>query len=794
MAIAAVPLAATVAASAIVADSADDVCAAADDPCIVSQEVQIAGLLDFGGRTVHVTGDGRLSAGANHAEVRCGNLTADVGQAHAAIIVRGTSNGTYHGGSMKIRARLGCDGGPGGCMSDEDCHLGSCSVRRCSLRPSVTCEQETDCMLGTCIPPGLPNARRCTGNNLVRCSTNTDCSLGTCPTDKFCQAYPNRPVACSTDTDCDFGLCTIESGSVDLGGAIQGEAEEGGWVDIEAAGDVTLRRTTYLSATAGFSDAGRLEIHSFGGSVRILAPVDATGALGGDVEIEAAVDVHVDGKLRLTGGVAGGGFAQIIGWRDVVVTDDVLVNGSVNGGRGGYIYVDAGRDVRIEGGSASDRVLLTADGAAIANIEEADTGDAGDVEVVAGDDIHISAYGRFSASGGAPHGPGGSIWWKAIGDIDVHGRVSANSTGAAGSAGFVHIQAGEDVFVHSAADLEALGILEADAGGIEIDAGGSASIHGRLELDGSDAFAASGNITLAACNLQVGANALVHNKANSGGNELRAGGAIEVASGAAIKNAQGWNLVRSRSDAPTPSIQGAITPPPAFVVDDTIEACVPCQDPGQAEPIVCDDDVACTTDLCTPKGCTSTPQHSLCADGSFCNGQELCDAGAGCVAADAVDCSHLNTACAAGSCSEQAQACIAMPVADGTACDDADACTTGDACSSGVCQGGEDPSCAVCGDGTVDVGEECDDGDDDHAPGDACASDCSVVPCGFPLGGGRDHPGASDALYVLRAAISLVACAMSVCDVDGNASLSAGDSLYLLAYAVGRDLQLQCPP
>jgi len=65
----------------------------------------------------------------------------------------------------------------------------------------------------------------------------------------------------------------------------------------------------------------------------------------------------------------------------------------------------------------------------------------------------------------------------------------------------------------------------------------------------------------------------------------------------------------------------------------------------------CDDDVACTVDTCAPNGmCMNMPDPSLCDDGFFCNGNEICDSIAGCIAgADP---------CPGQPCDENANQCI----------------------------------------------------------------------------------------------------------------------------------------
>ena len=63
------------------------------------------------------------------------------------------------------------------------------------------------------------------------------------------------------------------------------------------------------------------------------------------------------------------------------------------------------------------------------------------------------------------------------------------------------------------------------------------------------------------------------------------------------------------------------------------------------------------------------------------------------------------------------------------------------------------------------------------------SSTMPFVPCGDPNSDGKFT--ASDALYVLRAAVGSLSCAASVCDVQGRNGINAADALLLLRIAVG---------
>jgi len=98
--------------------------------------------------------------------------------------------------------------------------------------------------------------------------------------------------------------------------------------------------------------------------------------------------------------------------------------------------------------------------------------------------------------------------------------------------------------------------------------------------------------------------------------------------------------------------------------------------------------------------------------------------------------------------------------------------------------------CAVlgpsgCGNGNVDAGEACDDGN--TADGDGCSAMCQVeslpgTVCGDANGDGRVT--VTDGVQVLRAAAGLSSdCTPARCDVDGNGTISVTDGVNVLREA-----------
>jgi cysteine-rich repeat protein len=105
------------------------------------------------------------------------------------------------------------------------------------------------------------------------------------------------------------------------------------------------------------------------------------------------------------------------------------------------------------------------------------------------------------------------------------------------------------------------------------------------------------------------------------------------------------------------------------------------------------------------------------------------------------------------------------------------------------CGDGIDRQC-VCGDGTAEGAEECDDGN--TLDGDGCSRVCeSQRLCGDAIDDGKVV--ASDALQTLRRAVGLdVDCPDWICDVNDDGRLVASDALQTLIFAVDGPATLQC--
>ncbi len=134
-------------------------------------------------------------------------------------------------------------------------------------------------------------------------------------------------------------------------------------------------------------------------------------------------------------------------------------------------------------------------------------------------------------------------------------------------------------------------------------------------------------------------------------------------------------------------------------------------------PIDCNDDVACTIDLCDEEtgACTHLADHSLCINESYCDGEESCNLDSGCVAGTSIDCDD-GVSCTIDACDEETQSCTHEP--DDALCDNGLLCDGVEVCD--VQEGCQSPAPIACDDGVECTVDRCDEdsGDCLHEPDD----------------------------------------------------------------------------
>jgi hypothetical protein len=135
---------------------------------------------------------------------------------------------------------------------------------------------------------------------------------------------------------------------------------------------------------------------------------------------------------------------------------------------------------------------------------------------------------------------------------------------------------------------------------------------------------------------------------------------------------------------------------------DGVEVCTAngCQ---AGPPPNCADGIPCTVDACNEAtdSCTHQPNNSLCSDGKFCDGNEICNPTKGCQEGTAPNCSD-QFPCTVDHCIESTDTCVHLP--NDNLCDNDLFCDGEEFCSpSQGCVDGPSPDCSDEADCTIDT-------------------------------------------------------------------------------------------
>jgi cysteine-rich repeat protein len=676
------------AATPAVATVADDLCAPADDPCVIDQRVEVApaSLLDFGVRALEVrrggvldVGDGNLTITARSVRVFAGGAVLARGGDTPRIVAITTSGALSVDGTAVARGRIDVSGPTAGEI-------------RLTAGGSFT--------LG-----GELNAR----------GVGEDASGGVITVTGLVVAVgPSARVIAAGGADEAGGEVVLAAPgqTMALGGLVDvsGGSGDGGTIALDA-GPTEVTATLDARSRIGEGDGGVVEIVSTG-TVFLRGPVIASSdcpidetcfSTGGEVTIDTAEGaVIVDAPITLTGeGIDGsGGILTVEAASDVVQRARVLVNGRGSAGCGGEVAVTAGRNITLGPIDASGRDC-----------------DGGFVSAIVDGLGRVTAAGEIDADG-QTGGGGGSIEFEGE-DVVVAASVHASS--GTGLGGTVTIDACGSIEVTADADVTTRGDrgenLLAAARGMTIDgslragvgdtgAGGSNEL--RFRSQASPPVIASTAVvvpaatlvldpTLSTCSTplpaECGNEVLDDGEACDDGNTDPCDGcsatcALEGCGNQQVETACGEQCDDGNATACDGCSPSCTTEGCGNGVAECTEAC----DDGSANGTIGSScDVACA--LLPPPGC----------------GQDGVGPGETCDDGNATACDSCSPICQVEACGNDVLEC-------GEVCDDGnqDAC---DGCSA---------ACTVerCGDGVVGCEEDCDEGDANGAPGSTCDTTC----------------------------------------------------------------------
>ncbi len=672
----------------IVANGPDDVCAPTADPCVISDVVEVLppGVLDFGLRTVQVTGAGQLKGTSS---VLCGDFLVDVGANNTAVDLR---LGGQTAGTFSVTAQRGCSGDPTvACLDDVACSV--LAVGTCSVGGGVI---NFDGKLIASGNPGGDVVLDASGDVTLSGTIKIDGSVG----------------------GANAGTLKIESftGSVISNAKIEGNAgPSSGYTYAEYAGDVTMIASQDISTGASMElSGGRGGAAQLEASGNITVGDDITsnggnvsGASGGSIGFSAGGDLLIAGstipgdKTRLSANGNSvlyygylyqgyGGYGTFYADGNVIFEDHAKFIG--NSGFGGCSGEPLGANVYFSGDT------ITLDGEVVAQ----GLGRCGQ-----GGLMNFEAYGGGLAVGSSGlidgHSKtGAELTIRSDGPVRIDGTVDVrgrNLSGAGeyaygGYGGMLDLRVGNDVTIGG----KILNGADINGGFTEIDVC-------RLRmLDGGRIDNANGSPQETA-----GDNDLVIRESMimDAGSQLIAGTSTDYW--------QGQNNIRYRDADKPPILAGTVAPSVSLVLDPALGGCSVCGNSEIDQDESCDDGNTADGDFCSgqcqDEGCVAGtpgfPGVSLCDDGDDCtvdtcdNVAHTCEHLASCEEGIActVDtcgpgnvCQHTpsDAACDDGNdCTDDicnaTTGCVYANLS-ATTCNDGDLCTPAGTCSAGVCQ------------------------------------------------------------------------------------------------------------
>ena len=323
-------------AAAAGATTANDICAPADDPCVVKvvKNVMPGSTLDFGGRTLRVSPGGKLVVTGTGAPV---NVKA------AAVDIQATSQGAglvrYVGGDLTVTTSTG----------DVTVRKMGNSVARIDVSGDPAGANggtiDLEAAAGNVLVDGVLDA----GANAADASGGSVTLNG-------------MSVALGTASEVDLGgkgqggggtLVIDSASSLTLGGKVDGTGGffGGGEIDLSAGGNVVVSANIDLQADQAGGDGGVLDIEPIDGSVTLGGSINLSGDSdsdfsggGGELDITAHGSILISAPVNASSGTGGpGGSVTCVSDLDITQTAPIQVQGKGAGGDGGTAGFEAHR-------------------------------------------------------------------------------------------------------------------------------------------------------------------------------------------------------------------------------------------------------------------------------------------------------------------------------------------------------------------------------------------------------------------------------------------------------------------
>ncbi len=645
--------------------TANELCGASANPCVISGAIRTIGpacVLDFGSRAVQITTTLKAEQARGSFELRAGTLTLSgkllsTGSASApGGTIRVQTSGAFQ---MTSTADIDLSGGLGG--GDLVVVAGSINWAGGSVKAS-----------GTSTDGGGGSISLVAGGSVV---------VAAALTAEGGRASGGGPVEITGDDVTVRASINVDGGNFD-----------GGSVTITAADALSV-----LGSTTQISSHGAL--------------ADEFAGYGGDITLSAGGNLRFEGQIESLGAApdASGGFVDLSAGGSVELVAGSTITSTVASGEGtgGDVSLGAGLDVTVAG-------VLDAGGPA--------QGFGGNINVAATRDVTIATSGRLRVDAGemagmvSTHSPrlltaaglidarGGSGGLGGDIILGPHCRAVLRGTFYAGAAGAG--RAGSVQTLAATLAIEAPAVLTAtpcstpSTGCIRISLpAGSPSIDTGTTLNPTAVVTLAPS--LRPC---CGDGTLDVGEACDDGNRLFCDGCNSSCDVEGSPACPADGRLCTADCHPTQGCVFTNEPDGSACWDDgsvcTTDTCASgwCRH----DPMVCNDGIACTTDSChATLGCTAAPDNSRCDDRIACT-VDTCSTTLGCTAAPDNSRCDDSIACTTDACSTTL-GCTAAP--DNSRCNDGVACTT-DACSTTLgCTAAPDNS--RCNDGVACTNDTC---------------------------------------------------------------------------------------
>ena len=486
----------------VMATTANDLCAAAADPCTVSTAVVVSdgSTIDVGTRELRIAAGGALDVGSGTMTLMAGRLTVNAGGFVRALGTSTTSGGTItaHAGDVTNAGTIDASGTPGGSITIAA--TGTLSVTgpitsralardelggTIQLSAAVATLTATLSVVGGFDAVGGDITVDTTGDLTVAGTLDVtggdgggldiqagqaggpggNLTLGDASILKAdattAGGFGGTVDVTAVGDGVTSGHVTLngQASSIGLAGSLDIGGGSGGCIDVQATGNIRIDRSSAeLNVEGGppDGDGGEVDINTDAGAVVLMGTATASvlgdQSSGGSVSIDAVLDVTIGGSILVNGGDGGGGEATVSSsTASVSLSRSGVIDASSSAaGLGGGICVDSGKL-----GTQSHSILvegrLSADGGP-------GGGSGGGIDLEGGDSVRVAGTGSLHAAGGTGAGAGGTLTVNADpGIVLLEGPLVATGGGPTGPGGIVAVDAVGRINVAAPVDARGAG-------------------------------------------------------------------------------------------------------------------------------------------------------------------------------------------------------------------------------------------------------------------------------------------------------------------------------------------------